>query len=54
MEKVRSNDKRVDILFGRHCCDRLMWRFSGRGTFPDFSEENVEILGGNDKKKYLS
>ena len=47
MENARSNEEKVDILFGRLCGDRLLWRFSGRGIVPDFSEDNVEILGGN-------
>ena len=50
-KEIRYNEENVYILFGRHCVDRFMCRFEGRGIISDVSEGNAEITGGNKKEE---
>ena len=51
MDKVRSNEYKVDILFGHQCGDRLLWRFVVGGNVSEVSEGNFEIMGGSRKEE---
>ena len=53
VEEGSINDKKGYILIVCRCGNMLLWRFAGRGSISDVSEENAEILGGNKKEERL-